>query len=59
MKPSSHNNSHLPAGRKDYFPEEPRSNLLSEGLASVIGVGNLDGVGGDSNPRRLKKIRRS
>lgn len=45
--------------RKDYFPEEPRSSLLSEVLASVIGVGNLDGVGGDSNARRLKKIRRS
>jgi hypothetical protein len=45
--------------RKDYFPEEPRSSLLSEVLASVIGVGNLDRVGGDSNTRRLKKVRRS
>lgn len=45
--------------RKDYFPEEPRSSLLSEVLASVIGVGNMDGVGGDSNARRLEKIRRS
>ncbi|OKO89278.1 hypothetical protein PENSUB_13813 [Penicillium subrubescens] len=45
--------------RKDYFPEEPHSSLLSEVLASVIGVGNLDGVGGDSNARRLKKTRRS
>jgi hypothetical protein len=45
--------------RKDYFPEEPRSSLLSEVLSSVIGVGNLDGVGGDSNAHRLKKIRRS
>ncbi|KAJ5676442.1 hypothetical protein N7455_003811 [Penicillium solitum] len=44
--------------RKDYFPGEPRSSLLSEALASVIGVGHLDGVDGDSNARRGKKIRR-
>jgi hypothetical protein len=42
--------------RKDYFPEGPRSSLLSEVLASVIGVGHLDGVDGDSNARRGKKI---
>ncbi|KAJ5449413.1 uncharacterized protein N7458_005862, partial [Penicillium daleae] len=45
--------------RKDYFPEEPRSSLLSKVLASVISVGNLDRVGSDSNAYRLKKIRRS
>ncbi|KAJ5267491.1 hypothetical protein N7478_010478 [Penicillium angulare] len=45
--------------RKDYFPEEPRSSLLSEVLASVVGVGHLDGLDGDSNARRCKKIRRS
>jgi hypothetical protein len=44
--------------RKDYFPEGPRSSLLSEVLASVVGVGHLDGVDGDSNARRGKKIRR-
>ncbi|CAG8076447.1 unnamed protein product [Penicillium nalgiovense] len=43
--------------RKDYFPEEPRSSLLSEVLASTIGVGHLDGVDRDSNVRRGKKIR--
>lgn len=32
---------------KDYFPEEPSSSLLSEVLASVIGVGHLDGIDGD------------
>ena len=45
--------------RKDYFPEEPRSRLLSEVLASVIGGGHLDGVDGDPNARCCKKIRRS
>ncbi|KAJ5370336.1 uncharacterized protein N7496_006428 [Penicillium cataractarum] len=40
--------------RKDYFPEEPCSSLLSEVLASVIGVGNLDGVEGDSKEIRLE-----
>lgn len=30
--------------RKDYFPEEPRSSLLSEVPASVVGVGHLDGL---------------
>lgn len=45
--------------RKDYFPEEPRSSLLSEVLASVVGVGHLDGLDGDLNARRCKKIRRS
>jgi hypothetical protein len=28
--------------RKDYFPEEPRSSLLSKVLGSVIGVRHLD-----------------
>ncbi|KAJ5288141.1 hypothetical protein N7478_003827 [Penicillium angulare] len=45
--------------RKDYFPEEPRSSLLSEVLASVVGVGHLDELDGDLNARRCKKIRRS
>ena len=45
--------------RKDYFPEEPPSSLLSEVLASVVGVGHLDRLDGDSNARCCKKIRRS
>ncbi|GKZ49461.1 hypothetical protein AbraIFM66951_002025 [Aspergillus brasiliensis] len=45
--------------KKDYFPEEPRSCLLSEVLASVIGVRHLDEVDGNSKPRRIKKVRRS
>ncbi|KAE8155565.1 hypothetical protein BDV40DRAFT_294231 [Aspergillus tamarii] len=36
--------------RKDYFPEEPQSCLLSEVLASVIGVQHLDG-GDARNPQ--------
>jgi hypothetical protein len=44
--------------RKDYFPEEPRSCLLSEVLASTIGVQHLDGVDKNSTARRGKKIRR-
>ena len=44
--------------RKDYFPEEPHSSLLSEVLASVIGVGHLDGIDEDSPDRRGKKIGR-
>lgn len=44
--------------REDYFPEEPTSCLLSEVLASVIGVPNLDGVDGCSKARGSKKIRR-
>ncbi|KAJ5607201.1 hypothetical protein N7537_003820 [Penicillium hordei] len=44
--------------RKDYFPKEARSSLLSEVLASVISVGYLDGVDRDSNARYGKKIRR-
>ena len=44
--------------RKDYFPEEPRSCLLSEVLASVIGVQRLDGVAENSEAQRGKKIRR-
>jgi hypothetical protein len=43
--------------RKDYFPEEPRISLLSDVLASVIGVEHLDGVDGNWNARRGKKIR--
>lgn len=43
---------------KDYFPEEPRSCLLSEVLASIIGVQHLDGVDKNSTTRRGKKIRR-
>ncbi|KAL3456097.1 hypothetical protein BJX64DRAFT_281593 [Aspergillus heterothallicus] len=45
--------------RKDYFPEEPRSCLLSQFLASVIDVQHLDGVDGNSKPRHVKKARRS
>lgn len=43
--------------RKDYFPEEPQSCLLSEVLASVIGVQHLDGVpvDGYSTLRRIKE----
>ncbi|KAJ5231014.1 hypothetical protein N7489_011722 [Penicillium chrysogenum] len=44
--------------RRDYFPEEPRNRLLSEVLASVIGVRQLDGVDGNLNARRGKKILR-
>ena len=44
--------------KKDYFPEEPRSCLLSEVLASIIGVQHLDGVDKNSTTRRGKKIRR-
>lgn len=44
--------------RKDHFPEEPGSSLLSEVLASVISMGYLDSVGGDSHARRGTKIRR-
>jgi hypothetical protein len=43
--------------KKDYFPKEPHGSLLSEVLAAVIGVMNLDGVEGDSNARRVQKIR--
>ncbi|KAE8334737.1 hypothetical protein BDV24DRAFT_172016 [Aspergillus arachidicola] len=47
--------------RKDYFPEEPQSCLLSEVLASVIGVQHLDGVpvDGYSNLRHVEEVRRS
>ncbi|GMG12999.1 unnamed protein product [Aspergillus oryzae] len=47
--------------RKDYFPEEPQSYLLTEVLASVICVQHLDGVpvDGYSNLRRIKEVRRS
>ena len=34
--------------RKDYFPKEPYNSLLSEVLASVIGVGYLDRIDRDS-----------
>lgn len=44
--------------RKDYFPEGPCSCLLSEVLASVIGVQHLEGVDENSKPQRSKKIRR-
>ena len=44
--------------RKDYFPEEPRSCLLSEVLASIIGVQHLDGVDKKSTTQRGKRIRR-
>ncbi|KAJ5253723.1 hypothetical protein N7524_010903 [Penicillium chrysogenum] len=44
--------------RRDYFPEEPRSRLLSEVLAAVIGVPHLDEVDGALNTCCGKKIRR-
>ncbi|CAG8008601.1 unnamed protein product [Penicillium salamii] len=44
--------------RREYFPEEPCSKLLSEVLASVIGVPNLDEVDGSLNTHCGKKIRR-
>lgn len=43
--------------RKDYFPKEPQSCLLSELLATVIGVANLD-FRTDSDVRRLREIYR-
>ncbi|KAJ5712338.1 hypothetical protein N7493_008806 [Penicillium malachiteum] len=44
--------------RNDYFPEEPRSSLLSEVLASVTGVTQLDRVDEDLGAPRSKKPRR-
>lgn len=46
------------ATRKDYFPKEPQSSLLSEVLAAVIGVGNLDFTT-HSDVRRLREIHHS